>query len=274
MKKILLLAAVLMTSVAFAQDLPRKSSMGSVSQKVGLNTIEINYSRPSANNRVLFGDVVPYGEVWRLGANEPTTITLSEPIFIDGKKVEAGEYAVFAIPSKNYWTVVFNTDTKQWGSSAYDPAKNVVEYTAAVNQGAHTETFCISFDNVTADAAVLSFSWGTTNVKVPFTTETGKAVEASIQQAIDKGENLARVYYNAADYMHENGEKERAQEYLDKSLKIERSYYNVFLKAQHVADAGDKAKAVKLGTEAAEMAKKADKKGWADYILRNVNDWK
>lgn len=273
MKTILLIAALsLSTNIGFTQELPKKSAKSEIEQKVGLTEVEIEYSRPNVNGRTIFGDLVPFGEVWRLGANEPTTISIDFPISINGQVIDTGEYAMFAIPEKNYWNVVLNTDTKQWGAGNYDPTKNIFEYQAAVSSCQFTETFTISFDNVNEYGAILSMKWATTQVNIPFTTNTKKAVELSIEGAIKKGENLEKVYYNAADYAIDLEDYKKAEELINKSLAIERAYYNVFLLAQIKKETNIK-EAKKLADEAAELAAKAEKARWAEYIKKSSSEW-
>ena len=272
MKTALIAIAVMAFTTVYAQNLPKKSAKTEIEQMIGLTEIEIEYSRPNVNSRTIFGDLVPYGKVWRLGANQATTIELDFPININGQELDTGKYAIFAIPQKNYWTIVFNTDAEQWGSNGYDESKNVLEYVAPVTACEHTESFTITFDNVNEYGAVISISWATTEVNIPITTDTKEAVEISISGAIEKGEDLQKVYYNAADYALDIEDTERAEEMIQKSLAIERSYYNVFLLAQMRKEDNVK-EAKKLGEEAVELAKKAEKQGWADYIQRNVNEW-
>ena len=273
MKTILTILSVALTALVFAQQLPRKSARATVEQKVGLTDISINYSRPNVNNRVVFGDLVPYNEVWRLGANQPTKITLSYPIQINNQTLDTGTYAIFAIPMANQWTFVFNSDHKQWGASDYDPKKNVLEYTTAINSSEHTESFTIGFEAVNETSAILAFEWGQIKVSIPFTTETLLAVKDGIEAAVAKGDDLSRVYSRAADYYNDEGEIETAKGYLEKSLKIERSYYNVFLQAQMIKGEDIK-EALKLADEASDLAEAAEKKNWVDYINKQSSEWK
>lgn len=273
MKQILFTLIAISTSLAFGQSLPRASAAASVNQTVGLNEISVDYSRPSANNRVIFGDVVPYNEVWRLGANECTKFTCSLPIIINGKTLEAGTYSVYAIPTKNQWNVVFNTNTEQWGSSDYDATKNVLEYTAAVSTASHQESMSIYFESVTTTSANLVVRWANLSVSVPFSTDTKTAVVKEISDAIEKGEKLGDVYGNAADYFLDENELDKASMYIEKSLEIERATYNVFLKAQIVLNEDPK-EARKLADEAIAIAEKAGKDGWVSYIKRKSSDWK
>jgi len=272
MKQIFLLTVLFIGFQTYAQQLPRKSAKAEVGQVIGLTNIEIEYSRPNVNDRVIFGELVPYDEVWRLGANEPTKIRIDYPIYINFQKLDTGTYAIFAYPLENQWTVMFNTDHKQWGANDFHPDKNVLEYAAAVNISDHTESFTIGFESVKETSAILVFEWDNVKVSVPFVTETEKAVEAGISEAIAKGDDLARVYSRAADYFLDEGETDKAKGYLEKSLAIERSYFNVFLEASMLKDEDLKA-AVKLAEEAAELAEKAEKENWARYIRENIEKW-
>jgi tetratricopeptide (TPR) repeat protein len=273
MKTILTLLSLALISNVWSQDLPQKSSNATVEQKVGLTEISINYSRPNVNGRVIFGELVPFGEVWRLGANQPTKITLSYPISINNQDLDTGTYAIYAIPEANQWNVVFNSDHKQWGSSSYDPEKNVLEYSTAVSVSEYTESFTISFESVNETSANLVFEWASAKVSVPFTTETLKAVEAGIEAKIAEGEDLGKVYFNAADFFNDEGDLDKAKMYLEKSQAIERTYYNVYLEGNMMKGEDLKA-ALKLAEEAAGLADSAEKEGWANYIRRKSGEWK
>jgi tetratricopeptide (TPR) repeat protein len=273
MKYLALILGLLCISQSWSQQLPRKSSFSEVTQRVGLNDITIAYSRPNVNNRVIFGELVPYGEVWRLGANQPTKIRIKEAIVINGQTLDTGYYAMFAVPEKNFWTVVFNTDTEQWGSNSYDEKKNVLSYQAAVNSNEHIESFSISFESVNESSAVIAMEWANVKVLVPFTTDTKAIVERGFDESIAKGEDLGRVYFNIADYYNDEGEIEKAKSFLEKSLAVETSYYNLFLKAD-MMKSEDLKGANKLAEEAAVLAEKAKKENWAGYIRRKAGEWK
>ena len=272
MKNILTLCALLLTAITFGQDLPRASSSVKITQEVGLNSITLDYSRPNVNGRTIFGDLLNYGEVWRLGANECTKITLEYPITIGGQKLKKGTYSMYALLEKNQWTVVFNTDSEQWGSNDYDASKNVLEYSVSVGSSDHTESFYIGLEQIMESSANIVIRWDNAVVSIPMTTDTKAAVMDNIQAAVNKGEDLARVYSNAADYSYDSGDTEKADEYLAQSLKIERTYYNVFMKAQMVAKE-DPSAAKKLAKEALGYAEKAEKAGWARYISRKMGEW-
>ena len=272
MKTFFTILSIVLVANCWAQQRPDKSGRATVEQRVGLTDISIVYSRPNVNNRVIFGELVPYNEVWRLGANQPTTLTLSYPIQINNQVLDSGTYAIFALPSSNQWTVVFNTDYEQWGSRKYDSAKNVLEYTTAVNTISHIESFTIGFEAVNETSAIMTLAWDKTKVSIPFTTNTRLAVQEEFDSAIAKGENLGAVYSRAANYFNNEGEVEVAKDYLEKSLKIERNYSNVFLAAVMMKD-DDLKGALKLVDEAAKLAVEGGKEGWAKYILEKTGEW-
>ncbi len=272
MRYVFTLCTLLLTIITFSQELPRTSTATNIAQEVGLNTITLNYSRPNVNGRIIFGELQKYGEVWRLGANECTKISVEYPILIGSNKLEAGTYSMYALLEKNQWTIVFNTDAEQWGANSYDASKNVLEYSAPVLIGGYTETFSMGIEQVMESSANIVIRWDNVMVSIPFTTDTKRAVMVNIQAAITKGEDLTRVYSNAADYFYDAGDLERAHEYLDQSLKIERTYYNVFMEAQ-LMSTEDPESAKKLAKEAVEYAEKAEKGGWANYITRKMGEW-
>lgn len=274
MKSLILSAFLLSGSLLFAQQLPQKSSHVKVEQMVGLNKMTLEYSRPNVNDRNIFGELVPFGKVWRLGANAPTTLEIEHPITVQGKELKAGKYAVFAIPTEKNWKILFNTDHEQWGAYDYDAAKNVLAISVGVKSTPMKETMEITFDNVGEEGAELVARWQETEVRIPFTTNTSAVVKKNIEEAIKKGEDLGRVYHRAADYFNDHKDAKLAGEYLKKSLELERSYYNVFLAAQMKQQAGETKEAKKLAGEAKDLALKAEKQNWADYISGEMDEWK
>ncbi|WP_238989303.1 DUF2911 domain-containing protein [Mucilaginibacter terrigena] len=121
--------AMLISAITFAQNKPVESPRDSVSAKIGAATISINYGSPSVKGRKVFGELEPYGKVWRTGANEATVFTTSKDIMVEGKKLPAGTYGFFAIPTATTWTIIFNKVAKQWGAFKYDQAQDVLRVT-------------------------------------------------------------------------------------------------------------------------------------------------
>jgi len=275
MKVFALALTVFTYTFVFSQDLPARSPKSTVSQKVGLCDISITYSRPSVKGRVIFDDLVPYGQVWRLGANECTRLDISTAITVGGTQIDSGSYALFLTPNKDgAWQFHINKDYKQWGSMSYDPIKNVAEMGVQPSQCQHTETFSIQFTDITNYGASIECRWATTVVKLPFTVDTDAEVTKTIQAAIDKGKELEQVHYRASNYyLQLKKDNILALDHIEKSLAIEKDYYNLFLKAQILYAMGEGKEAKKLGKKAKKLAGKAGKPGWEDYMNRMMQDW-
>ncbi|MGM0547197.1 MAG: DUF2911 domain-containing protein [Bacteroidota bacterium] len=166
---ILVFAAVFISSAAFAQeranDEPRVSPNATVSQTVGTTEVTITYGRPAVNDRTIFGDLVPYGEVWRSGANEATALVVSDDVSIEGHTLEAGTYSLYSIPGEDEWTIIIN-DLMSWGTQ-YDESGDVVRFTVEPEEAEFREQLMFYFENVTEKSATIVLHWDT--VKVPFT---------------------------------------------------------------------------------------------------------
>lgn len=280
MKKIVsIFVLAFCVNALYAQELPKLSAPAKSEYLVGLNKISIQYSRPSVRGRVIFGDLLPYGEIWRLGANEATRITCSQDIIFEGAKnqiLTAGTYAIFAFPAEDLnWTVVFNSETEQWGTGTYDSTKNVVTLSVKAKACDHTETLLIDINDVTTSSASLVIAWDKIKVSIPFKVDTDASVEKNIEAAIAEGKDLDKVYYAAANYFF-NAKKDnaRALEYINLSISVKESFSNFFLKARILYASGDQKEAIKLAETALKMAKEADEKRWIGYIEETIAEWK
>ncbi len=169
-----LLAVAFMATTTLAQergnDKPRQSPNASVSQTIGTTVVSITYGRPSVRGRHVFGELEPFGKVWRTGANEATTITFSDDVQIGGRTLEAGTYGLFTIPEEEEWTIIFNNVPAQWGAFDYDSSQDALRVKAEPQKADTREQFMIHFENVTDTSADVVLHWE--NTKVPFTVET------------------------------------------------------------------------------------------------------
>ncbi len=194
------------TGAAVPAGPPRVSPMSTVSQVVGVSEIEIAYSRPAVRERTIWGELVPWGEVWRTGANEATTIRFSDDVKIDGQPLAAGTYGLFTIPDEDEWTVIFNRQADQWGAFQYDAEKDALRIRVRPRSAEHQERFEISIPEVGADTAVVELRWA--SVSVPFTAQF--AVE---EIAVRKARGFVaaaapadgRMVWNWTNYCYQNG---------------------------------------------------------------------
>jgi hypothetical protein len=256
-KAILLLAlTVSLTADLQAQGLkmPQPSTSQTVTQNFGLGKITLNYSRPNVKGRKVFGDLEPYGSVWRTGANSATTISFTEPVKIDGKELPAGEYGLFTIPGKDEWTVIFNKGAKQWGSYEYKEADDALRVKVKANKlKDKVETFTIQFSDVYPTTAKLQLMWENTGISVDMTTEVDATVMASIDAAM-KGEK--KPYFQAAQYYYANDKDlNKALEWATAADAADgKAPWIKLLKGRIQLKTGDKAAAAKTAASGLQLA--------------------
>lgn len=256
---------------AFAQQIqmPQASPSAKIAQKVGLTDVTVDYSRPSTKGRKIFGELVPYGEVWRTGANGATIISFSTDVEIDGKKVPQGQYALYSIPGKSEWTIILSKDTKLWGAIGYNPDNDLMRFKAVPEKLSRVyETFEISFNNMTDNGADLSIKWEQTRVDFPITTQVDAIVMAQIKElVIDKDATDPTLLYSAANYYFTN-QKDIPQAYtwITKSVESDPKYWTMHLKAKIELALGKKTEALESAKKSKELAIEAKN---PDYVSLN-----
>jgi len=266
MKKILFVLALMIANyVTEAQvKAPQASPKSTLTQVVGLTNVEIVYSRPSAKGRDVFNNLVPFGKLWRTGANENTTITFSDDVVIDGKTLAKGKYALYTTPRADNWEVVFYSDTNNWGNpETWDETKVALKTNAKPEMlGRNVESFTIGINNLDNNFAHLEISWEKTLVAIKFEVPTQKIAMASIDKALAGA--TAGDYYASSQYLFQsNGDMTKALTYIDKALELskDKPFYYFRLKSLIQAKQGDKKGAIesaKISLVAAEAAKNQD----------------
>ena len=279
MKNLLMIALVLVASITTNAQIetPQPSPFSKVEQKVGLTDMTIEYSRPNMRGRTIFGDLVPYGKMWRTGANKNTTISFSDDVTIGGKVVKAGSYAIFTTPNKKSWEVVFYADTENWGTpQKWDDNKVAAKVNVDVfNMPMKIESFTITFDDLANDSAMLGLLWEDTYIGVKIEVPTDKKVSASIAKVMD-GPG-AGDYYAAARYnLESNGDIKQAVEWIDKAIEMTKGDPKFwYLRQQSLihAKAGNTKMAIKAAKASLAGAEKAEN---ADYVKMNkesIKEW-
>lgn len=267
MKTLLLPALLLTVAPAFAQDLPQPSPSGEVEQVIGLTKVQVEYSRPSVRTRAVFGGLVPYDQVWRTGANKATEFETDGPIEIEGKMLEAGKYSLFTIPHEGSWEVIFNKNTELWGEGDRKPEEDVLTVKVKSEPTEFTETFTIGFANVIDDDALLELRWDKTKATVKIHADSKKKAMENIKVALADPAADYRAYAGSAKYLvdHKMMPAE-ALKYAEKSVGLEKKYWNTHTLALAYAENGNITKAVETANMSMELAKAAK----ADaYILKN-----
>ena len=277
MKKIAFLTFILFTSFALrAQiDVPAPSPLGTITQKVGLTEINIEYSRPSTKGRTIFGDLVPFGDLWRTGANGCTKIKINDKASIYGQDLEKGTYSVFTIPDKTEWTIILNKNTELWGSDEYKKEEDALRFVVKpIQLREKVESFTIGTDNITNNSADISLSWEYTKVTFTVSFDTDSKVVADIKSKMDGPS--ASTYYQSARYYFDSGKDlTTALEWINKSIeKGGEKFWIVRQKALIQAGLKDYKGAIATAERSMQLAKEADN---GDYIRLNeksIMEWK
>ncbi|WP_459209166.1 DUF2911 domain-containing protein [Aquimarina rhabdastrellae] len=275
MKKIILflsLAAFTFTSKAQVKT-PQPSPTSKIEQVVGLTDVTVEYSRPSAKGRKIYGDLVPFGKLWRTGANANTKITFSDDVKVGGQDLKAGTYAVFTTPNAGKWEVIFYTDSSNWGTpQKFDQSKVAAQITTSSSAlPMPIETFTIMFNDFTSDSANIYFLWEKTIAAVKLEVPSKKQAFASIEKVL--AGPTAGDYYQAAVFHKDNGDVNKAKEYIEKAISLRKQPAFWYHRQQSLiyAKAGDKKGAIKAAKTSLELAEKA---GNADYVKLNKDSLK
>jgi hypothetical protein len=257
----LVLTLGLGADITFAQprlEFPAPSPTSTLKQRVGLTDIEIVYSRPSAKGRIVFGSLVPYGEVWRTGANNATRITFSSAMTFNGAQVPAGTYALYTIPGAEEWTVVLSKNTGLWGASGYTETDDLLRVKAKpVKQSERVETFTISIGDLRDESATLNLSWENVRVPIQLGAELTSKLVPQIEEVMASADGRKPYYPAAAFYFDHGQDLQKARKWVDAAIAEREAYYIVHLKAKILAKLGDKEGAIAAAKRSTELAKEA-----------------
>lgn len=263
-----------MCTAVQAQDLPKSSPSGEVEQIIGLTKVEVEYSRPSVRGRKIFGDLLPYGKLWRLGANANTTIEFSGPVVIDGQKIEKGKYSMFATPEKDVWKVAFNKNTEQWGEDGHKDAEDVLQVKAKVEPCEFTETLTFTFDEVKDDKARMDIRWEKSRVSLWIQADATDQAVANIKEALAKPDVSAGSLGSAARFAIDRGIMiQDALGWAQKSVDMDPKYYSMYTLALAQAANGMKGEAVETAKRSMEAAKKAGSDAYMKMNQEKIAEW-
>lgn len=238
---------------------PEASPPATVKQRVGLTDIEVNYARPGVKGRTIYGGLVPYGEVWRTGANTATKVTFSTDVKLGGVAVPAGAYELFTIPGKTEWTVIVQavSEKAQWGSYAYDQKNDTARAVATPTTLANNvETFSIGFSDVHNNSATLFISWEKTRVPVKIEVDVVGQLVPQIAAAMAAPEGKKPYFASAMFYYENNLDLKQALAWMDAGLAEQpKAFWMIYRKGLILAAAGDKAGALAAANESLELSK-------------------
>ncbi|KQB41984.1 DUF2911 domain containing protein [Flavobacterium daejeonense] len=278
MKRVLLIVFLIVLNLgAEAQvRIPEMSPKAVVKQVVGLTDVEIVYSRPSARGRSVLGNLVPFGQLWRTGANENSIISFSDDVVINGKTLKKGKYALYSIPNVQTWDVLFYTATDNWGTpKEFDESK--VALKVSVNEEALTkpvETFTLAINNLTTNSATLDISWENSYVSLKFEVPTNKLAIASIDKTL-AGPTPEQFYTAAQYYYQSNGDIAKGRSYIDKAVEMSKNvpFYYLRLKSLIQAKQGDKKGAIETAKWSISASEAAGNKEYVEMNKASIEEW-
>lgn len=209
-KNLLIFTVMLITGLSYKSNaqvpgLPNPSSTQTIIQELGLGKVSVTYSRPGVKDRKIFGGLVPFGQVWRTGANSATSITFSEDAIIEGNEISAGAYELFCIPEKDEWTIILNKAAGQWGAYTYDQSKDVIRFkvkTGVIPQ--KQEAFTVQFTDPTSKSSALNLVWDHTSVTIQLKSNDDEKIMANIDRLMEAKPVSNLIYFDAVQYYYFN----------------------------------------------------------------------
>jgi Protein of unknown function (DUF2911) len=250
----MLIVCASQNSYAQMLKVPQLSSTQTIEQELGLGKITLTYSRPNLRGRKIFGNLLPYGTVWRTGANAATLIKFTDDVTIDGNKVPAGEYGLFSIPDKDEWIIILNKTAHQWGAYTYKQADDFLRFKVKnVSLANPIETMTMQFNNVDQTKCELELKWENVSFSFHISTDVDSKVMANIDDVMNKDK---RPYFEAAMYYYENNkDMSRALEWIRTAEKSETNspFYKLW-EARILLKMGDKAAALITAQEGVKLA--------------------
>ena len=271
-------SGLVLPSGLFAQapkvDFPAASPACTLKQRVGLTDFEIVYSRPGVKHRTIFGGIVPYGQVWRTGANQATKITFNTPVKFDGTEIPAGAYGLFTIPGETEWTIILNTNSAQWGAYQYNAKADVLRFKVEPVTLSDTklETFTIEFNHIRDESAVLNLVWDKTVVPIRLQVDVSSKVVPQIEAAMASPDKKdAGLYFQAATFYYNHDlDLKKALAWVNAGLEGQPriAFELLHLKAQILAKQGDKEGAIAAAKQSSELAIKTEGAG-SSFVKMN-----
>lgn len=267
--------ALVSTLTVNAQSLPQPSPMATFTQVVGVTEVSMEYSRPGVKERVIWGDLVKYDEVWRAGANASTKISFSTTVQIAGVDIKEGTYALFIVPSEsNDWEIIISNYTSGWGTTGYTKESDVVRFKAPVKNVALTENLLFMMDEITDESGLVIMRWEKKEIAFRINVNTDKYGNKIVEELIQEADNAFRKYNDAAKwYLGTGNDKLKALEMAKKSCELSKKFWNLTVLSEAYAANGDYKMAIKTAKEALEMSKAAN---YAPYMERNqdnIENW-
>ena len=280
MRAIIFTLLLLKVNLSFSQiNTPRVSPASEVEQMVGLTEIEIEYSRPSMRGREVFGNLVPFGKVWRTGADNSTKISFDTDVIISGKTIQSGTYSIFSIPNKESWEIILYSDIELWGVPR-DWSENKIVFSSMfdvkkLKKSNTVETFTISFNDLTNNDVNMSISWENTSVDIKIEVPTRSMVESDINKVLSDNPKPSDYYAAAVFYRQENINLDKALEWMNKAIEMNESpKFWQYRQQSLIMAANDKfADAVDAAKKSLNLAIEADNQDYIKMNRESIAEW-
>jgi len=278
MKKYLLSIslAVAAASTTFGQRTPQPSPSAGVMQTVGVTDFTVKYSRPAIKGRKVFADsstLAPYNQIWRTGANMATTLESSTDFLFGGKKVAAGKYALFSIPSGSAWAVILNKNFNQGGTDSYKESEDVARVMVVPTSSDFTESFSIDFSEISDSSAYLNINWASVRVPVQIGLETDQLTMAGLNKAVaEKPEDVATLQSTAGYLLSKGKDLPQALAMADKAIGLKETFSNLWLKAQILGKMGKVAEALPFAQKALTVGAASGDGAFASFYKGQIEN--
>lgn len=270
---VLFLFVIVFAGSILGQDFrtPRPSPDANVSQYVGVTKITIDYSCPAVKGRTIWGELVPYGKVWRTGANEVTSITFDDAVRINGNELAAGTYGIHTIPNQNEWEIIFSKDTKVDGGSGYDETKDALRIKVTPESNQFTERMTFTFSEMTENSTKVNLLWEKIKVSFSVEVETQQLTLEKARNYFKSGELMAAASY----CLQNNINLDEGYKWIQASTMIDENYFSTRLLAQYLAKRDQKSEAITTMERAIEMGSKLPNPPFDfDAMKKMLEDWK
>jgi hypothetical protein len=256
----------LMSSLFAQISYPKASPRATVSQNFGVAKVTLDYGSPKVNNREIWGKLEPYGKVWRLGANEATTIELSHKLWINNQEIKAGKYAFFAIINEGEWTLILNSQADQWGAFSKKDDLDIIKFNVKTSDVSFTESLKFNLTAKSDSVLTVSFAWE----KKGFSFDLKQDVKSLIQNDINRTLSWRNSYQAAQFAFNEKWNLNEAIKWIDSSIALAKNFQNLSLKAMILADLKNTKEAKKIGDEAFKILDSLKEKP----SEKTINDFK
>ncbi|HEX2618362.1 MAG TPA: DUF2911 domain-containing protein [Flavobacteriales bacterium] len=254
--------------------LPAHSPKSTLEQLIGITDVKVTYARPSVKGRTIFGDLVPFGQLWRTAANAGSYISFNTPVVLQGVAVPAGEYGLLTIPGKNSWRVMLNTSLRTILSVPYDPALNVLDVEVPVEKAAFTETFTIAFDDFRMDAAVLTITWEHTRIALLLEAPATEMGMAHVEEAMAQSDVTPIIMHSCASFcLDRNVRLAEALEWSRTSVEREPKFFSVRALSLLYAANGMKKEAIEAAKRSLELSRAAGVESFVKLNEAKIREW-